>query len=822
MSAYGSEVDKTLKDIVNSLSAAGRLLQRLTANTTPLLGHGLTFDATLPSDLAASKAAGTSEFASHVDHVHRFPTSLMEYTHSDRLTLTSDGADLTLTPSRALSDVIFNTQAGLPMLRLHSEWVEGFTTAGAVVTGHALIGRGAPFPYDPDPLPTSILRLYDSCSLQILESADPVYGLAIGTGLDIVINVDAPMGGQTCTAVSAVLNYFTPFDPDHFGGDGWASTVGLFRAHGSVGVTLGGYGEFSAITAELDILLTAPSPAWANVTGLDIGGPFPDRGSGLDISGQVPLRSYGILVRTPGNGTTNWAGVFNGDVQVTDTNKLIFGGTYTAPGFADGSVAKGINSIARGATTTNLIVQLNSANEYDIRANSLAPVASATAKSLGLITTQGWASMFLADAGTKTLKLLAANSGSAGDWTLTLDVAGGNRTLSFGAGGALLTDRLTSAGATVGTTLALTSTATIATLTCSVATLRLATVTAFEPTTTNVQTWGSNIRRPLKIFAGSGGIDSTGVITLGAAATITGSVIPTLDNTSYCGDATHRWFGLFSTQIFLADVTAPAYNVSLVSVSAGAGFTADRELSLILDDSNRTLTLTGNATLNQDVSTAGSPEFVDLNLNDTASAFRTTLRSTSSTALTADRVLTLDVVNAARTLKLSGNATLDQDVSTIADASFNTLKLADSLKLLDIGTAKYLVLKSNSTADMTADRTLTVDMANQSWTVTFNGSPTLGDWFNQDEKTTASPTHVGMTLTGDLSVQGNTTIGNASSDTLRINAGSAAGAPSTTAGTAIANYYGSSATNFLGDPSKWLIITASDGVQYTIPLYPAA
>ena len=49
-------------------------------------------------------------------------------------------------------------------------------------------------------------------------------------------------------------------------------------------------------------------------------------------------------------------------------------------------------------------------------------------------------------------------------------------------------------------------------------------------------------------------------------------------------------------------------------ISAGSNLSADRTLSLVTGDAARTLTLTGDATLNQDVSTAGSPTVVDLTL----------------------------------------------------------------------------------------------------------------------------------------------------------------------------------------------------------------
>lgn len=56
--------------------------------------------------------------------------------------------------------------------------------------------------------------------------------------------------------------------------------------------------------------------------------------------------------------------------------------------------------------------------------------------------------------GANTLRTLATNSGAAGNYTLTIDPVGANRTLTFGSAG-VLTDRLTSVTGVTTTTLAL-------------------------------------------------------------------------------------------------------------------------------------------------------------------------------------------------------------------------------------------------------------------------------------------------------------------------------------------------------------------------------
>jgi hypothetical protein len=76
-----------------------------------------------------------------------------------------------------------------------------------------------------------------------------------------------------------------------------------------------------------------------------------------------------------------------------------------------------------------------------------------------------------------------------------------------------------------------------------------------------------------------------------------------------------------------------------------------------------------------------------------------------------------------------------------------------------------------------------------------------------------------LTLTADLSVQGNTTIGNATGDTVRFNAGGNAAAPATNAIGVILDYYGTSATRVLTTPNRWQSIIGDDGNTYKIPLY---
>jgi len=62
-------------------------------------------------------------------------------------------------------------------------------------------------------------------------------------------------------------------------------------------------------------------------------------------------------------------------------------------------------------------------------------------------------------------------------------------------------------------------------------------------------------------------------------------------------------------------------------------------------------------------------------LRDTSAAYDVTFTCTSSTTISAARALTIDVVNANRTLKISGNPTISQDYSTTGSPQFSTIEL---------------------------------------------------------------------------------------------------------------------------------------------------
>ena len=136
--------------------------------------------------------------------------------------------------------------------------------------------------------------------------------------------------------------------------------------------------------------------------------------------------------------------------------------------------------------------------------------------------------------------------------------------------------------------------------------------------------------------------------------------------------------------------------------------------------------------------------FGDLWLKDTSAAFEVRSLFTSSPALTADRVLTIGMSNADRTVTLMGSPTLadwfDQSVKTTADPRFNTILLNDSDDSHQLTVAV--------TSNLTAARQLSLATGDAARTITLTGNPTLGDWFDQDYRSTAEPQFVQVQLEG--------------------------------------------------------------------------
>ena len=211
-------------------------------------------------------------------------------------------------------------------------------------------------------------------------------------------------------------------------------------------------------------------------------------------------------------------------------------------------------------------------------------------------------------------------------------------------------------------------------------------------------------------------------------------------------------------------------------IKPGSNLTVDRTLTVTTADSDRTLTISGNATVSQDYSTAGSPTLTGLTLTgvlaeqgngtvtgtltfdgDALHIFDTDashdLIITPGSNLTADRVLTLTTGDAARTLTISGDATISQDYSTTGSPQFTGLTVtgtmtasgainfdSDACRLADTNASHYLILTPGS--DLTVNRVLTLTTGDSARTVTISGDTTI----SQDYSTAGSPQFTGVEL----------------------------------------------------------------------------
>ena len=87
----------------------------------------------------------------------------------------------------------------------------------------------------------------------------------------------------------------------------------------------------------------------------------------------------------------------------------------------------------------------------------------------------------------------------------------------------------------------------------------------------------------------------------------------------------------------------------------------------------------------------------NLGVRDTSAAYDVVIGATSSVTLTANRALTLDLGNVARTLQFTGNAVLNQDVSTTGTPTFVSLSLGSTTPGIISGSSGAITLTGAGT-----------------------------------------------------------------------------------------------------------------------------
>jgi hypothetical protein len=124
-------------------------------------------------------------------------------------------------------------------------------------------------------------------------------------------------------------------------------------------------------------------------------------------------------------------------------------------------------------------------------------------------------------------------------------------------------------------------------------------------------------------------------------------------------------------------ITATATQVNYLAAATGTTGTTSQKL--VFDTSP---TLVSPILTTPDINAGTADSLTALSIRDTSAAFDLTLAATSSTPLSAGRTLTLDVVNAARTVKLQGNVDLG---GTLTTAAAFTTSGANALTLTTTG-----------------------------------------------------------------------------------------------------------------------------------------
>jgi len=147
-------------------------------------------------------------------------------------------------------------------------------------------------------------------------------------------------------------------------------------------------------------------------------------------------------------------------------------------------------------------------------------------------------------------------------------------------------------------------------------------------------------------------LPTTGTLaTLAGSETLTNKTLtaPRITSASSIADANGNQLILFPATV------ASAVNEITIS---NATFFGAPSISATGDDTNINLSLNAKGTGRVTVGSTG------LGIRDTSAAFDVTLVATSSTPLTVNRQLTIDVVNAARTIKLAGNLDIANNFTT--------------------------------------------------------------------------------------------------------------------------------------------------------------
>lgn len=155
------------------------------------------------------------------------------------------------------------------------------------------------------------------------------------------------------------------------------------------------------------------------------------------------------------------------------------------------------------------------------------------------------------------------------------------------------------------------------------------------------------------------------------------------------------------------------------------------------------------------ISGGSHTSLTSFSLRDTSAAFDVTITATNSTALTAGRTLTLDMVNAARTVKLAGNIDLAANFTTSG---------ANALTLTTTGSTNVTLPTTGTLATLAGSESLTNkklgSLTSNGFVKTSGGDGTLSVDTSTYETASSTKTFTNTTLDADAGTGNHVTISN--------------------------------------------------------------
>ena len=248
-------------------------------------------------------------------------------------------------------------------------------------------------------------------------------------------------------------------------------------------------------------------------------------------------------------------------------------------------------------------------------------------------------------------------------------------------------------------------------------------------------------------------------------------------STSYVGQASITTLGTVGTGTWNGSVIGSTYggtgvnNGSATLTMAGnvthsgsftQSFTATGNTSVTLPTTGTLATLAGSETFTNKTLTSptinggAASALTTLAVRDTSAAFDVTIAAVSSTTLTAGRTLTIDMVNAARTIKLQGNLDIG---GTITTAAAFTTSGANALTLTTTASTNVTLPTTGTLATLAGsetftNKTLTSPTINAgALSGTFSGAHTMSGVATFSNTTDATTTTAaGVIMSGGLAV----------------------------------------------------------------------